>query len=327
MSAHSGTTVAVDLMGGDEGPGVVFAGIQLALAADPDLRVLAVGPEGSASELPPRVELVVATEVVGMDEHPANAVRSRPDSSMSVGCRLIKEERAQAFFSAGNTGAALAAALFTLGRIRGVKRPALATVVPATSRVPVLLDIGANADCLPEHLLQFAFMGREYASATLGIEAPSVGLLNIGEEASKGSKLALEAHELMAASVPDFFGNVEGRDIPAPPVDVIVTDGFTGNVAIKLLEGTAKTLMREVAGALTSSAAAKVGALAAKSRLHELKDRLNPDRYGGAPLLGVAGVCIVGHGSSNERAIASGIAVAAMAARQDLTGRIATALG
>lgn len=327
MSAHLDATVAVDLMGGDRGPGVVLGGIVQALEADPRLRVVAVGPDDMRGTRHDRLEYVTAPDVVGMDEHPAQAVRSRPKSSMVVGCRLVKEERADAFFSAGNTGAALAAGLFTLGRIKGIKRPALATVVPATSRVPVLLDIGANADCSPEHLVQFGLMGREYASATLGVADPSVGLLNIGEESSKGSKLALEAHELMVGSVPGFLGNVEGRDIPEPPVDVIVTDGFTGNVAIKLLEGTAKVLMREVRDALTSSSIAKIGALTAKSQLRELKERLNPDRYGGAPLLGLAGVCIVGHGSSGEDAIASGIRVAARATREDLPGRIARSLG
>jgi glycerol-3-phosphate acyltransferase PlsX len=192
--------------------------------------------------------------------------------------------------------------------------------------VPILLDIGANADCKPEHLVQFALMGREYATVTLGVQDPQVGLLNIGEEASKGSQLALEAHELMVQRVPGFFGNVEGRDIPAPPVDVIVTDGFTGNVAIKLVEGTAKTLMGEVAATITGSPVSKLAALALRGGLRDLKARLDPDRYGGAPLLGIAGVCIVGHGSSGEKAIASGIGVAANAARRDLPQRIAQAI-
>jgi glycerol-3-phosphate acyltransferase PlsX len=304
--------------------------MELALAADPELAAVGVGPSDLDLSLPGigdgRVSKLDASEVVGMDEHPAKAVRSRPDNTMVVGCRHLADGAADAFFTAGNTGAALAAALFTLGRVEGVRRPALATVVPAGDRVAILLDIGANTDCAPEYLVQFALMGREYARTTLGTAEPTVGLLSNGEEASKGSKLVLEAHELMAASVPGFVGNVEGRDIPDPPVDVIVTDGFTGNVAIKLLEGTAGVLMRELAGAFTSSATTRLAGVLMRPRLRSMRARLDPDRYGGAPLLGVDGVCIVGHGNSSPKGVASGIALAARAAREDLTGRIASAL-
>ena len=329
MHSDRNVRVAVDAMGGDDAPGAAIEGARIATADDPRLSVVLVGPEdvvsGRASE-GEGISSAVATQVVGMDDQPAQAVRSRPDSSLAVGCRIVRDGGADAFFSAGNTGAVLAASLFGLGRITGVQRPALATVVPAGDRVPVLLDIGANADCAPEYLVQFAHMGRAYAQAVLGIAEPTVGLLNIGEEKSKGSALALEAHSLMTAEVPGFAGNVEGFDIPSPPVDVIVTDGFTGNVAIKLLEGVAETLFDEIRAALTGSATATLGGLLVRGALRELKGRLDPDRYGGAPLLGIDGVSIVGHGSSSPRAVASGIAVAARAVREDLTGRIARAV-
>ncbi len=220
----------------------------------------------------------------------------------------------------------MAAATLILVRIPGVKRPAIAAVIPAAAHPVVLLDIGANADCRPEHLLQFGWMGAAYARATLGLEHPSIGLLNIGEEPSKGSQLAQETHALMAASLEGFLGNVEGRDIPSGAADIVVTDGFTGNVALKLLEGTAAMLMRQLREAVTATPLRSLAAAALKPAFRELRDRLDPERYGGAPLLGVNGVCIIGHGSSSARAIASGIAVTARAVRADLTDMIASSL-
>ncbi|GAB4274423.1 MAG: phosphate acyltransferase PlsX [Coriobacteriia bacterium] len=327
MMGRGPARVAVDLMGGDHAPEAVIAGIRIAREAG-HASVVAVGPADlrASIESETDAEFVVADQVVSMDEHPAAAVRSRPESTMAVGCRLVKEGAADAFFTCGNTGAALAAGLLYIGRIPGIKRPALATVVPATERVPVLLDIGANADCKPENLVQFAMMGREYARAALGTDQPTVGLLNIGEEPIKGSQLALAAHELMKDTVPGFFGNVEGRDIPQPPVDVIVTDGFTGNVAVKLIEGTAKALLGAVADAFRSTLASRLGAALAMSGLASLKDRLDPDEYGGAPLLGVDGVLLVGHGSSGPEAVASGIRMAARVSEQGLPSRIAATL-
>ncbi len=321
-------TVAVDLMGGDRAPDVVVAGVDAALAADPGLHVLLVGPEdalAAAAHLE-RCSPVIATEVIAMDEHPANAVRTKKDSSIVVGARLVREGSADGFFSAGNTGACMAAATLVVGRLRGVQRPALAAVIPAGDHPTVILDVGANADVKPEMLLQFAHMGAAYARITLGVASPRVGLLNIGEEPTKGSALAQEAYVLLAQGLPGFVGNVEGRDVTSGAVDVIVTDGFTGNVTLKVLEGLSRHLLSEVKAALTSTPINKLAAAVVQPSLVALKERLDPDVYGGAPLLGVNGVCMIGHGSSSARAIASGVATTATAVRGGLTTAIAAAI-
>ncbi|HSQ21259.1 MAG TPA: phosphate acyltransferase PlsX, partial [Coriobacteriia bacterium] len=307
-----------------DAPGVVIEGVSRALSLDPDLHVLLVGPEAVvAPRASERCTPVIATEVIGMGEHPATAVRSKKDSSIVVGCRLVREGRAEGFFSAGSTGACMAAATLVMGRIPGVQRPAIAAVIPASARPTVLLDVGANADVKPEMLVQFAIMGRAYAQAVLGVDEPTVGLLNIGEEPTKGSQLAQEAHALLAADVPGFAGNVEGRDVPAGTTDVVVTDGFTGNVTLKTLEGLSATLFSELKTSITAHLHTKLAAAVLKPALRALKGKLDPDTYGGAPLLGVAGVCIIGHGSSGARAVTNGIMVAARAVRNDLTDRIA----
>jgi len=330
MSESRLVTVVVDAVGGDNAPGEILAGVTLALADDPSLHIILTGPteiiEPYAAARGSRVEAVATTEVIEMDEHPANAVRTKKDSSIVVGCRLVKEGRAQAFFSAGSTGAAMAAATLIMGRIKGVQRPAIATVMPTAGPPTVMLDVGANADCKPEHLLQFAFMGAAYASVVLGVVGPRIALLNIGEEPTKGSVLAQEAHALMAERVPNFIGNIEGRDVIAGVTDVIVTDGFTGNVALKLLEGTSKVLLAQVRDAITGSPVAKTAAAVLRPALNRLKERLDPDTYGGAPLLGVAGVCIIGHGSSKAKAVSNAIRVAAQAGRGGLTEQIAVAV-
>lgn len=319
-------SIAVDALGGDHAPDVVLEGVTLALAEDDELKVQLVGPSDlvQAYAAPfDRVEPVVATEVIAMDEHPAAAVRTKRDSSIVVGCRLVREGSAAGFFSAGSTGACMAAGTLVIGRIPGVLRPGLATVVPTAGRPCILVDIGANADCKPENLVQFALMGRVYSEVALGVSDPTVALLNIGEEPTKGSQLALEAYAAMREQVPGFVGNVEGRDIPVGGADVIVTDGFTGNVALKLMEGLSKTLLTEVKDAMTSSAMRTAAAAVLRQPLLELKERLNPDRFGGAPLLGVNGACIIGHGSSNATAVANGIRVCARVARGGLAERIA----
>jgi glycerol-3-phosphate acyltransferase PlsX len=329
MSASSRTRIAVDAMGGDHAPAAVLGGITAALAADPGLEVLLVGQAdvvtayAAAHE---RVEAVVASEVIGMDEHPAAAIRSKKDSSIVVGCRLVRDGRAHGFFSAGSTGAMMAGATLVMGRIKGVSRPAIATVLPTVGLPVVLLDIGANADCKPEHLVQFAVMGAAYARTVLGVPEPRVALLNIGEEATKGSVLAQEAHALMAVQVPGFIGNVEGRDIPAGGADVIVTDGFTGNVALKLMEGMSKALLGQFKAAMLSSPVNKVAAAVLKPSLQSMRDRLDPDSHGAAPLLGVAGLALIGHGSSGPKAVASALRVGATAVRGGLVRRIAEAL-
>jgi glycerol-3-phosphate acyltransferase PlsX len=329
MTSSPVITIAVDAMGGDLAPDAVLAGVTIAVAADPALRVLLVGPDEVVrpfADGQDHVEAVVATQVIGMDEHPAAAVRAKRDSSIVVGCRLVKEGRADGFFSAGSTGAAMAAATLVIGRIRGVQRPAIATVIPTSSAPCVLLDVGANADCKPEHLVQFAAMGSAYARATLGVASPRVGLLNIGEEPTKGSQLAQDAYILMEASTPGFIGNVEGRDIPAGAADVVVTDGFTGNVALKLMEGMSRQLLGEFKRALTSSLVNKVAAAVLKPSLDGLRDKLDPDVHGAAPLLGVAGLALIGHGSSSPRAIASALRVGAVAVRGGLVELVADSL-
>jgi phosphate acyltransferase len=322
--------VCVDAMGGDYAPHEVLEGVARALEVDPALEIVLTGPESVIIPFAADRERVAphpTTEVVLMDEHPASAVRSKGDSSIVVGCRLVREGQADAFFSAGSTGACMAAATLVMGRIAGVTRPAIATIIPTPTTPVVLLDVGANADCKPEHLVAFAHMGIAYAQTVLSVSEPAVGLLNIGEEPAKGSALAIEAHRLMHVSVPGFSGNVEGSEVLSGAVDVIVTDGFTGNVVLKLLEGTSSALLGQVKETMTSSFIRRVAAGVLAPSLKSMKARLDPETYGGAPLLGVRGVCIIGHGSSKARAVAAGVGVAAQAVRGGLTQRIASSVG
>lgn len=322
-------TFAVDAMGGDDAPQVVLEGVAAALDADPSLHVLLCGPEDVVfpfSAAHGRCEAVVTTEVIAMDEHPAQAVRSKKDSSIVVGCRLVKEGKADGFFSAGSTGACLAAATLVIGRLPGVKRSALGIIIPAYQRPTLLLDVGANADCKPEYLVQFAKMGEVYAHNALGVAAPQVGLLNIGEEDTKGSAFALDVYGLLRSRIPAFAGNCEGGDLTEGKFDVVVTDGFTGNVCLKTIEGTAKLMFRLVKESLMGSAKAKVGALLVKDSLRGLKAKVSPDTYGGSPLLGVKGVCMIGHGSSNATAIGNGILAGCKEARGKVAEQIAEAI-
>jgi len=323
-------SLAVDAMGGDYAPAVVLEGVTAALAADASLRVLLVGPSDVVTPFAAandRVEAVVAGDVIGMDEHPANAVRSKPDSTIVVGCRLVKEGRAQGFLSAGNSGAVMAAATLVIGRIKGVSRPAIAAVLPTTTTPVVLLDVGANTDCKAEYLVQFALMGSAYARSVLGVPSPRVALLNNGEEPTKGSLLALEAHGLMAGTVEGFVGNIEGRDIPFGTADVVVTDGFTGNVVLKLMEGLSKALLGQFKAAMLSSPVNKVAAAVLRPSLESLRDRLDPETHGAAPLLGVNGLALIAHGTSGPRAISSALRVGAQAVRGGLVARITEAMG
>jgi len=330
MSEPAPARVCVDVMGGDNAPGEILTGIEIALQTDFALEVVLTGLADvvtSAAARLPRTRAVSTSEVIEMDEHPANAVRSKKDSSIVVGCRLVKEGEADAFVSAGNTGACMAAATLVMGRVPGVLRPAIAAVLPTGTAPVVLLDVGANADCKPEYLVQFAHMGAAYARVVLGVDEPRVALLNIGEEPTKGSQLAVEAHALMADGVPRFVGNAEGRDLTTGFTDVMVTDGFTGNVALKLLEGVSKSMLDQIKHAMTSTALTTAAAALMKPAFRRLKDTLDPDTYGGAPLLGVAGTCIIGHGSSRSTAVANAIRAAADGVRGDLAGNIERALG
>ncbi len=313
-------TIAVDAMGGDHAPDAVLEGAALALAEDPSLTVVMCGLAGVVEAFAydrPRTAARAAEEVIGMGEHPASAVRRKKDSSIVVGCSLVRDGEAQGFFSAGSTGACLAAATLVMGRIRGIKRPALVQVLPAATGPCLLADVGANADCKPEYLVQFAQMAAVYAEDVYGISAPRVGLLNIGEEEAKGSAAAQKAHELMARKVAGFAGNCEPGDMLAGGFDVVITDGFTGNIALKTIEASSKLLFGYIKEAISSGAKEKIGALLVRDSLKQLKGRLSPDAYGGSPLLGVKGACVVGHGSSNALAVKNGISVCARAARRD----------
>lgn len=322
--------IVVDALGGDSAPDVVLAGVSLALAADEYLDVVLTGPadvvEPFAQEHFQRVRAVATTEFIDMDEHPAHAVRTKKDSSIVVGCKLVAKGEAQGFFSAGSTGACLAAATLHIGRAKGVIRPAIASLLPSPVSPVVLTDIGANADAKPEYLLQFAKMARVYAMRILGIEHPRTGLLNIGSEDTKGSQLALESFQLLSAGLEGFCGNAEGTDILAGDFDIIVTDGFTGNVTLKTIEGTAKTVFDQLKQVFSASLKGKLAAVAVMSDLRELKGRLDANNTGGAPLLGLKGACIIGHGSSSAVGVANGIAVAASFVREGIAEHIAEAL-
>ena len=274
--------VVVDAMGGDDAPKVVLEGCAMALAADPDLKVLLAGPQevvGPFCEQHDRVEPLVATQVIEMGDHPAKAVREKRDSSIVVGCKAVKEGRAAGFFSAGSTGACLAAATLVIGRIKGVQRPALATIVPSAKGPIVFTDIGANSDCKPEQLVQFAIMGKAYGETLLGMDETSVGLLSNGSEDTKGNALAVETHALMREQVPGFYGNVEGKDLFRGTCNVVVTDGFTGNVALKVLEGTAGYVFKNLKQIMMSSFANKIAGALLKGGLKKFMKTVDPDAY------------------------------------------------
>jgi glycerol-3-phosphate acyltransferase PlsX len=313
--------IVVDAMGGDHAPEVAVEGA-IQAARDLDLEIVLVGRQAEVrSELAKHetagLHLTVqhASQVIEMDEHPAAAVKEKKDCSMVVGMEMLKRQEADALFTAGNSGGALAAALFRLGRIRGIKRPALSTIFP--SQTPqgycFLLDIGANADCKPEYLVQFALMGSIYAERVLGVMNPRVAIVSNGEEEGKGNWLVQETVPLLKAGQFNFVGNAEGKDIPWGLADVVVTDGFTGNVVIKLAEGVSSLLLDILKQEITSSNVSKVGALLAKPAFDQVKKRLDYREYGGAPLLGVDGMVIVGHGRSDSLAIRNGIRMAAQA--------------
>jgi glycerol-3-phosphate acyltransferase PlsX len=314
--------VAVDAMGGDRGPEEIVAGA-LEAAGDGVVPIV-VGPPGLDTH---GLEHEPAADVIGMDEKPAEAVRSKPDSSLVASCRLVAEGRADAVVSPGNTGAMLAAGLITLRRIPGVLRPAIAIPIPARNGPSVMLDCGANADARPEHLLQFAHMGAVFAEEILGVERPAVRLLSIGEEPEKGNQLTLEAHELLAADTTiRFEGNVESRHLLEGASDVVVTDGFTGNVCLKLMEGTISTLLGALRTEIASTARGKVGGLLIRPAARGLRERLDPDTYGGAYLLGLRGLVVIAHGNSSKRAIANAIRLAARGVEHRVVDRLAEEL-
>ena len=341
--------IVLDAMGSDRSPDPEIRGAILA-CRQLDVRVHLVGPEdmlrpkmrealkgyaqsrfgvGSRPRLP--IFMVQASAWISMNDKDSQAVRSKRDSSMRIGLKMVREGRAAGFITAGNTGAAMATGKMVLGSLDGVDRPALTAVLPTSTGQPcVVLDVGANVDCSPKNLLQFAIMGQMYAKNVLHVAHPRVGLLSIGEEDSKGNALTHDALPLLRAVAGslgmNFIGNVEGRDIYNGHADVVVCDGFVGNVALKTSEGLAKLVNTSLRESLKSTVTSQVGAMLSQKAFKAFKSRLDYSEYGGAPLLGLRGVCVVGHGSSNERAVMNGIRVAAEFASASVNASIEAAL-
>jgi glycerol-3-phosphate acyltransferase PlsX len=335
------SVIALDAMGSDRAPKPEIEGA-IHAARNYGVRVLLVGPETiikaeldrhpAASRLP--IEIVHASEVITMEDKAVQAVRSKRDSSMLVGLRLVREGRAAGFVTAGNTGAAMAAAKMVLGALQGVDRPALAAVFPtAPGTAAILLDVGANVDCKPHNLEQFAVMGEIYFRSMFGdlksgrsafgtAKGPRVGLLSIGEEETKGNELTRESFQLLKQLPLNFVGNVEGRDIFSGHVDVIVADGFVGNVALKVSEGVANLVRTVLKESLKATISRQVGYMLSRSAFSDFKKRIDHTEYGGAPLLGVKGVCIITHGSSNANAIKNAVRVAAEFSQRQINASI-----
>jgi phosphate acyltransferase len=321
--------IAVDAMGGDNAPDAIVDGARRAID-EQGVPVLLVGQPDVLEERRGDLPVLAASQVIAMDADPATSVRTLKDSSLVRGAQAVRDGDASALVSAGNTGAAMSAALLRMGRIKGVARPAIATPIPVFGSTPtVLLDAGANAECQPQWLVQFAQMGAMFARERYGVEEPRVGLLSVGEEPTKGTPLVKDAHQMLAAGgvfTPTggrFIGNVEGRDLMTPDVDVVVTDGFTGNVALKTLEGGMKALVGGIMGALGGQDFSDQAFRA----LLPLYETVDPDRQGGAMLLGVRGVCIISHGSSSATAIANAVGVARDMVEGGLVDRLRTAVG
>jgi glycerol-3-phosphate acyltransferase PlsX len=324
--------IAIDAMGGDAGPSVIVDG---ALVAARHLQVglLLVGEAAAIDAELARhpvaslfrridLEIVDAPDRIDMAESAAQALRRKPRASIRVAAEAVRDRRADALFSAGHTGASVMAAHAAFGGLPGVDRPALATIVPTRKRPAVLLDAGATVGCRAPHLVQFAVMGSAYATIALGISNPRVGLLSIGEEESKGNELTREAHQLLKEAPVNFIGNLEGRHVYAGDADVIVCDGFTGNVTLKLSEGLVETVEALLHDELAATFGGRVGYVLSRQAFRRFRRRVDYSEYGGAPLLGLNGLCIVGHGRSSAKAVANAVTMAARAVREDLVGRL-----
>jgi len=321
--------IAVDALGGDTAPGLVVDGA-LAAARHLDLGVVLVGPvsrieaqvERHAGVDWSKVRLVEAGSVVDMAESPTAALRRKPNASIKIAAELVARGEASALFSAGHTGATVMAAHGAFGMIAGVDRPALAATIPTRNRPAVLLDVGASVECRPSHLLQFAVMGSVYARVAFGTEQPRVGVLSIGEEEGKGNELTREAHRLLKGTPLNFVGNIEARDVYRGDADVIVCDGFTGNVALKISEGLVETMEDLLREELSSTITMRVGSLLTQRAMRHFRRRVDYSEYGGAPLLGVAGITIVGHGRSSAKAVRNAVAMAYRFASGQLIQRV-----
>jgi len=321
--------IAVDAMGGDHAPAQVLQGASQA-AAEYGIDIAVVGLPSSVQPLldqHPRLRLVPCTQVVTMEDHPAQAVRAKPDSSMNVCARMCKEGKADGWVSAGNSGAIMATALLIQGRIRGVERPALGSIVPTQTGFAYFLDVGANVDSKPEYLVQFATMGAVYARQMLGRTNPRVGLLSNGEEEGKGNELVRETTRRLKGSMRWFVGNIEPKDLYASKADVVVADGFVGNIAIKMAEATADFLFRNLREEIPKTTRGKIGGLLIRGGVRKLRDRIDWREFGGAPLLGIDGVAVVAHGRSDARAVKNAIRVAKEAVENQLVGKIRAEVG
>jgi phosphate acyltransferase len=321
-----GVTVALDGFGAEQGFEVLAEGARMA-AAD-GIRIRVFGPErGLGLDGVDGIEVVPTTEWIANEEDPVPAVRAKKGASVVRATRDVAEGRADALVSPGSTGATMAAATFGLRRLRGVQRPALAVRLPVPGKPVLFLDVGANVEVRAQHLVQFAFLGAAFSAAVLGVERPRVGLLSVGEEAGKGREEVTAAHALLSeAAGIDFAGNVEGRDLPAGGADVVVTDGFTGNVSLKLMEGTAKTVTTAIGDAARSNPLAALGGLMMRPALGGLRRELHPDTTGGAILLGLRGIAVVGHGGAGVEGIANAVRLAARCVEVDAVGRTAALL-
>ena len=321
--------IAVDAMGGDHAPAEIVKGA--ASAADEyGLDISLVGIPSIVQPLldsRPRLKLVPCTQAIGMDEHPAQAVRNKPDSSIAVCARLTKEGRADGWMSAGNSGAIMAAALLIQGRIKGIDRPALGSIVPTQDGFAYFLDVGANVDSKPDYMVQFAAMGAVYAREMLGRAQPRVALLSNGEEEGKGDERVRETTRRLKGFLPGFIGNVEPKDIYSARADVVVADGFVGNVAIKMAEATAEFLFRSLRDEIPKTLQGKIGGLLIKPGVRQIRARIDWREFGGAPLLGIDGVAVVAHGRSDARAVKNAIRVARDAVQNRLVGKIRAEVG
>ena len=321
--------IAVDAMGGDNAPDQVLLGAAQA-ADEQDIEIMAVGLPGSIQPLLDKYRklvLVPCTQVIGMDEHPAQAVRAKPDSSMAVCAKLCREGRADGWVSAGNSGAIMATALLVQGRIKGVERPALGSIIPTRDGFSYFLDVGANVDSKPEYLVQFAAMGAVYAREMMGRAEPRVGLLSNGEEEGKGDERVREASKRLKGSMRGFIGNVEPKDLYASKADVVVADGFVGNVAIKMAEATAEFLFRNLRDEIPRTTTGKIGGLLIRNDVRRLRARIDWREFGGAPLLGIDGVAVIAHGRSDARAVKNAIRVTREAVANGLVGKIRAEVG
>jgi glycerol-3-phosphate acyltransferase PlsX len=321
--------IAVDAMGGDHAPQQVLEGASQA-AREYGIEVSVVGLPAVVQPLldgHPRLRLVPATQVIAMDDHPAQAVRSKPDSSMGVCARMCREGKADGWISAGNSGAIMATALFIQGRIRGIERPALGSIVPTREGFAYFLDVGANVDSKPEYLVQFAVMGGVYAREMMGRAEPRIGLLSNGEEEGKGDDLVKETARRLKGTLPGFVGNVEPKDLYNHKADVVVADGFLGNIAIKMAEATAEFLFRNLREEIPKTVAGKLGGALIRDRVRELRSKIDWREFGGAPLLGIDGVAVIAHGRSDARAIKNAIRVTKEAVDNQLVGKIRLEVG